>query len=64
MPVIGLFANSHLPFEIDRKSKEQPSLAQMTKRALELLSQNEKGFFLMVEGFFILFKILIKYNYY
>jgi alkaline phosphatase len=50
MPVIGLFANSHLPFEIDRKSKEQPSLAQMTKRALELLSQNEKGFFLMVEG--------------
>jgi alkaline phosphatase len=28
----------------------EPTLAGMTRRALELLSRNEKGFFLMVEG--------------
>ena len=29
---------------------KEPSLAQMTEKALELLSQREAGFFLMVEG--------------
>lgn len=29
---------------------EQPTLAQMTARALELLSSDDRGFFLMVEG--------------
>jgi len=29
---------------------EQPSLAEMTTKAIELLSQNKKGFFLFVEG--------------
>lgn len=32
------------------KSEEQPTLAEMTDKAIELLSKNNKGFFLMVEG--------------
>lgn len=43
--ILGLFGNS----ELDH-SKGEPSLEQMTKKALEVLSRNEDGFFLMVEG--------------
>lgn len=28
----------------------EPSLAQMTKKAIQILSKNPKGFFLLVEG--------------
>ncbi len=47
-PVIGLFADDHLDYEIDRT--DQPSLAAMTRRALDLLSADDDGFFLMAEG--------------
>lgn len=48
----GLFAASHLEPEIDRldAAPQQPSLADMTKKAIELLATNPAGFFLMVEG--------------
>ena len=48
----GLFAPHFMINEIDRPTigPTQPSLAEMTDKAIELLSQNEKGFFLMVEG--------------
>lgn len=50
--VFGLFADNHLEPEIDREkyAPQQPSLEEMTRKALELLSQNRKGFFLLVEG--------------
>ena len=50
--VFGLFAASHLEPEIDRldSAPEQPSLAEMTQKAIELLAANPAGFFLMVEG--------------
>lgn len=50
LPVLGLFASGHLDYEIDRDPRSQPSLAEMTERALQLLSASEQGFFLMVEG--------------
>ena len=48
----GAFASSHMEADIDRQffAPEQPSLADMTAKAIELLSQNPNGFFLMVEG--------------
>ena len=50
--VFGLFAANHLEPEIDRldSAPEQPSLADMTQKAIELLAANPAGFFLMVEG--------------
>jgi alkaline phosphatase len=48
--IFGLFANNHLPYEIDRDYALIPSLANMTDKAIELLSKDPDGFFLMVEG--------------
>lgn len=48
--VWALFAPICLDYEIDRDTAACPSLAQMTSKALSLLSRNKKGFFLMVEG--------------
>jgi len=39
----------NMSFDIDRSS-EEPSLAEMTQKAIDLLSQDTDGFFLMVEG--------------
>jgi alkaline phosphatase len=47
---IGLFSLMHMDFEIDRDHAMQPSLEEMTLKALLILNKNEKGFFLMVEG--------------
>lgn len=49
-PVLGLFASGHMAFEIDRDSTDQPSLVEMTQKAIELLEDDPDGFFLMVEG--------------
>jgi alkaline phosphatase len=48
--VWSLFGKSDMDFEIDRDPKEQPSLKEMTEKAIELLSKDKDGFFLMVEG--------------
>jgi alkaline phosphatase len=53
---IGLYSSkSHLEYELDRaagvgEGANQPSLAEMTVKAIDILSQNPNGFFLMVEG--------------
>jgi len=50
--LLGLFASSHLAFATDRTqiAPEEPSLAQMTSKAIELLRTNERGFLLVVES--------------
>jgi alkaline phosphatase len=48
--ILGLFNQGYMTFEIDRKGSTEPSLAEMTTKALEILSKKEQGFFLMVEG--------------
>jgi len=47
--LLGLFADGGLDKMIDRTSAT-PSLKEMTNAALDRLSDNDKGFFLMVEG--------------
>jgi alkaline phosphatase len=49
-PVLALLAHDHLAYEIDRDAAREPSLAEMTTRALDLLDDDPDGFFLMVEG--------------
>jgi alkaline phosphatase len=48
----GMFASSHMEADIDRAefAATQPSLADMTGKAIDVLKQNSDGFFLMVEG--------------
>lgn len=48
--VWALFGERALPYSIDRNPDNIPSLAEMTAKALDLLSKKEAGFFLMVEG--------------
>ncbi|MDR1631905.1 MAG: alkaline phosphatase [Dysgonamonadaceae bacterium] len=46
----ALFADKDMAYDIDRNSEQEPSLAEMTKIAINKLSRNKNGFFLMVEG--------------
>lgn len=46
----ALFGDRELPYDLDRDDLQTPSLAEMTDKAIKRLSQNENGFFLMVEG--------------
>ena len=48
--VFGLFDTVHMDYEYDRNYAVQPSIAEMTNKSIELLSQDPDGFFLMVEG--------------
>lgn len=48
--VWALFKDMDLPYDLDRDDSEVPSLAEMTQKAIDRLSLNENGFFLMVEG--------------
>lgn len=48
----GSFATTALAYDFDRHTnrESEPSLAEMTKKAIDTLSKNNKGFFLFVEG--------------
>jgi alkaline phosphatase len=49
--LLGLFEPSHMQYEHDRVVKDnEPSLSEMTGKAIEILSKNKKGYFLMVEA--------------
>ncbi len=50
--VFAALTSSHMPYEIDRVNSRDhiPSLADMTKKGIEVLSKNRKGFFMMVEA--------------
>ena len=48
--ILGLFNMEDMLFEIDRKGSTEPNLAEMTDKALDLLSRDPDGFFLMVEA--------------
>lgn len=48
--VWALFCDNDHPYDLDRDDSKVPSLSEMTQKALNRLSQNDNGFFLMVEG--------------
>lgn len=50
--LLGLFERSQMEFEADRAkdTAKEPSLSEMAAKAIDILSRNKKGYFLMVEG--------------
>ncbi|AJG92730.1 alkaline phosphatase [Bacillus cereus group sp. BceL035] len=48
----GSFSHHALAFDMDREASnpEQPTLSQMTEKAIQTLSKDKDGFFLFVEG--------------
>lgn len=50
--LLGLFEPSYMKYEQDRSKDAggEPSLADMTSKAIDVLANNKKGYFLMVEG--------------
>lgn len=50
--LLGLFNSSHMHYEADRKNDVagEPSLTEMTSKAIDVLSNNKSGYFLMVEA--------------
>ncbi|RPA67914.1 alkaline phosphatase [Cyclobacteriaceae bacterium YHN15] len=54
-PLLAVFSEDGLPYAVDRVSNEElseniPSLAEMTGKAIEIMSKNPKGFVMQVEG--------------
>lgn len=47
-PVLGLFEASHMSYEHDRG--DEPSIVEMTQSAISYLSNNQQGYFLLIEG--------------
>ncbi|MDO6611544.1 alkaline phosphatase [Shewanella sp. 1_MG-2023] len=50
--VMGLFNESHMQYEADRANDVagEPSVAEMTAKAIDILDNNDEGFFLTVES--------------
>ncbi|PHV12069.1 alkaline phosphatase [Chitinimonas sp. BJB300] len=48
--LVGLFTSSHMSYDHDRDPVKEPSLAEMTVKALQVVRKNKNGYFLMVEG--------------
>ncbi|MCC5907375.1 MAG: alkaline phosphatase [Balneolaceae bacterium] len=53
--LLGIFYDSHLPYTIDHKNipgleAQVPTLAELSKEALDRLDQKENGFILQIEG--------------
>ncbi|MCP3915358.1 MAG: alkaline phosphatase [bacterium] len=49
-PLLGIFTPGHLSYEIDRDPAREPSLEEMSMRALELIADDPEGFLLVIEG--------------
>jgi len=50
--LLGLFESSHMEYEHDRPTDTggEPTLTEMTGKAIDVLAKNDKGFFLHVES--------------
>ncbi|XP_054710256.1 alkaline phosphatase, tissue-nonspecific isozyme-like [Uloborus diversus] len=50
--LLGLFSGGHMAYESDREKgpEGEPSIARMTRKAIQVLRKNPRGYFLMVEG--------------
>ncbi|XP_055842325.1 alkaline phosphatase, tissue-nonspecific isozyme-like [Episyrphus balteatus] len=50
--LLGVFSDVHMDYNLDKidKNLDQPSLEEMTRRAIELMQKEKNGYFLFIEG--------------
>lgn len=48
--VLGLFASYHMDYNFEADRTKQPTLLEMTEKAIKILQKNPNGYFLFVEG--------------
>lgn len=48
--LLGLFASDHIAYFHEQEQDDDPTLTDMTEKAIQILSKNPNGFFLFVEG--------------
>ncbi|CAG9774068.1 unnamed protein product [Ceutorhynchus assimilis] len=48
--LLGLFNSGHMDYNLDRNKETVPSLEEMTEAAIKILSKDNTGYFLFVEG--------------
>jgi alkaline phosphatase len=52
--ILGLFdqafSQGHMSYDLDRVTTAEPSLAEMTSKAIDILSKDTDGYYLVVEG--------------
>lgn len=49
--LLGLFQDSHMVYHLETNEKSnQPTLAELTRKAVEFLSRNNEGYFIFIEG--------------
>ncbi|XP_030898926.2 intestinal-type alkaline phosphatase-like [Melopsittacus undulatus] len=48
--LMGLFEPKDMKYELNRNTSTDPSIVEMTEKAIRILRRNPKGFFLFVEG--------------
>lgn len=48
--LLGLFDKSHCQYHLDANPETEPTLAEMTEAAIKVLSRDDAGYFLFVEG--------------
>lgn len=48
--LMGLFEGSHCRYNLEADHDLEPTLTEMVEAALKILSKNEKGYFVFVEG--------------
>ena len=57
--IFGLFNSLDMRYHMDNVKKEEPTLDEMVNIALDIMEQNENGYFLFVEGFKKQFSCLV-----
>lgn len=48
--ILGLFSDSHMNYHLLRNKIVEPTLIEMTQKALEMMKKNTKGYVLLIEG--------------
>nr|WAK99611.1 alkaline phosphatase [Rhopalosiphum padi] len=48
--LLGLFATSHMSYNLLANKSVEPTLVEMTEKAIEVLSKGDAGYYLFVEG--------------